>query len=59
MEINKTNIEQLRKEYGNAFYLLDSEQYRNNFIELRETFRKIYPNFNIAYSYNTNYTPKF
>ena len=59
MEINKTNIEQLRKEYGNAFYLLDSEQYRNNFIELRETFCKIYPNFNIAYSYKTNYTPKF
>lgn len=59
MEINKTKIEQLRKEYGNAFYLLDSEQYKNNFIELRETFRKIYPNFNIAYSYKTNYTPKF
>lgn len=59
MEINKTKIEQLRKEYGDAFYLLDSEQYRNNFLELRETFRKIYPNFNIAYSYKTNYTPKF
>lgn len=59
MEINKTKIEQLRKKYGNAFYLLDSEQYRNNFIELRETFRKIYPNSNIAYSYKTNYTPKF
>lgn len=59
MEINKIKIEQLRKKYGNAFYLLDSEQYRNNFIELRETFRKIYPNFNIAYSYKTNYTPKF
>lgn len=59
MEINKTKIEQLRKKYGNAFYLLDSKQYRNNFIELRETFRKIYPNFNIAYSYKTNYTPKF
>lgn len=59
MEINKTKIEQLRKKYGNAFYLLDSEQFRNNFIELRETFRKIYPNFNIAYSYKTNYTPKF
>lgn len=59
MEINKTKIEQLRKKYGYAFYLLDSKQYRNNFIELRETFRKIYPNFNIAYSYKTNYTPKF
>ena len=59
MEINRTKIEQLRKEYGDAFYLLDSEQYKNNFLELRDTFRKIYPNFNIAYSYKTNYTPKF
>ena len=51
-------IEQLRKEYGDAFYLLDSEQYRSNFIELCDTFRKIYSNFNIAYSYKTNYTPR-
>ena len=58
MEINKTMIEQLRKEYGDAFYLLDSEQYRSNFIELRDIFRKIYSNFNIAYSYKTNYTPR-
>ena len=59
MILNKQVISELRKEYGDAFYLLDSEQYRNNFIELRDTFRKIYPNFNIAYSYKTNYTPKF
>ena len=59
MILNKQIIGKLRKEYGDAFYLLDSEQYRNNFVELRETFRKIYPNFNIAYSYKTNYTPKF
>lgn len=59
MILNKQVINELRKEYGDAFYLLDSEQYRNNFLELRDTFRKIYPNFNIAYSYKTNYTPKF
>lgn len=59
MTINAQVIDALRKEYGDAFYLLDSEQYRTNFIELRDTFRKIYPNFNIAYSYKTNYTPKF
>ena len=59
MILNKQVIKELRKEYGDAFYLLDSEQYRNNFLELRDTFRKIYPNFNIAYSYKTNYTPKF
>lgn len=59
MILNKQVINELRKEYGDAFYLLDSEQYRNNFLELRDTFHKIYPNFNIAYSYKTNYTPKF
>ena len=59
MVINSTVIENLRKEYEEAFYLLDSEQFRTNFLELKEAFSSIYPNFNIAYSYKTNYTPKF
>ena len=59
MVINSTVIENLRKEYGEAFYLLDSAQFRTNFLELKEAFSAIYPNFNIAYSYKTNYTPKF
>lgn len=59
MIINKDVIGKLRAEYGDAFYLLDSEQFQKNFKELKETFGKIYPNFNIAYSYKTNYTPKF
>lgn len=58
MIINKHIIGELRKQYGEAFYLLDSEQYRRNIIELRDAFREIYHNFNIAYSYKTNYTPK-
>ena len=49
----------MRAEYGDAFYLLDSEQFKKNFQELKESFGKIYPKFNIAYSYKTNYTPKF
>lgn len=59
MIINKEVIGKLRAEYGDAFYLLDSEQFKKNFQELKSTFGKIYPNFNIAYSYKTNYTPKF
>ena len=51
MKIDKKIITNLREEYGDAFYLLDSEQFQKNFIELRDTFRSIYPNFNIAYSY--------
>ena len=59
MKVDKHIINNLRQEYGDAFYLLDSEQFKCNFNELRDTFRSIYPNFNIAYSYKTNYTPKF
>lgn len=58
MEINKTLITSLRAEYGEAFYLLDSAQFRKNFAELKTAFNNIYPNWNIAYSYKTNYTPK-
>lgn len=58
MVLNSNVMEGLRKEYGEAFYLLDSEQFRNNFLELKECFSAIYSNFNIAYSYKTNYTPK-
>lgn len=56
--MDKQIIEQLRTEYGEAFYLLDSAQFRKNFTELKTTFNNIYPNWNIAYSYKTNYTPK-
>ncbi len=58
MELNREVLAGLKKEYGDAFYLLDSEQFRSNFLELKECFSSIYPNFNIAYSYKTNYIPK-
>lgn len=58
MNISKQVIGELRAEYGEAFYLLDSLQFRNNFLELKDCFSKIYPDFNIAYSYKTNYIPK-
>lgn len=56
--MDKQIIEQLQAEYGEAFYLLDSAQFRKNFAELKTAFNNIYPNWNIAYSYKTNYTPK-
>lgn len=58
MQIAKENIKSLQAEYGEAFYLLDSAQFRKNFAELKAAFNGIYPNWNIAYSYKTNYTPK-
>lgn len=56
--MDKKLLEQLTATYGNAFYILDSEQFKSNFHELKNAFAKIYDNFNIAYSYKTNYTPK-
>lgn len=56
--MDKQIIKQLQAEYGEAFYLLDSAQFRKNFLELKTVFNDIYPNWNIAYSYKTNYTPK-
>ncbi len=55
-----TNIQmtELTQKIGDAFYILESRQFRQNYNELKNEFTKIYPNFNIAYSYKTNYTPK-
>lgn len=58
MVIEKNVINLLRTQFGESFYLLDSHKFRKNFLELKEVFCSIYPNFNIAYSYKTNYTPK-
>lgn len=58
-QLSNKIINDLRRDYGDAFYLLDSEQFRKNYLELKDAFATIYPNFNIAYSYKTNYTPRF
>lgn len=57
-DLNAGRLRQLKEEFGEAFYILDSEQFKKNFVELKEAFSYIYPHFNIAYSYKTNYTPK-
>ena len=56
--INKENLLNLVKEFGESFYLLDSDVFINNYNELLSSFRNYYPNTNIAYSYKTNYIPK-
>ncbi len=57
-ELKSELLSELTERFGNAFYLLGSSQFRQNFIELKKAFTDFYPNFNIAYSYKTNYTPK-
>ncbi len=57
MILNYEKLNEMATSYGDAFYLLDTEQFRKNYHELKAAFTEIYPNFNIAYSYKTNYTP--
>ena len=57
-KITKQNLLQLAENYGDSFYLLDSVQFLKNYSELKSAFQVIYPHFNIAYSYKTNYVPK-
>lgn len=55
------SIEQVRKlirEYGSPLYVFHATEFEINYLELLNTFRNIYPKYNIAYSYKTNYTPK-
>lgn len=56
--MNDIQMKHLQDSIGDAFYILDSYQFKQNFLELKSEFKKLYPNFNIAYSYKTNYIPK-
>lgn len=51
-------LNSLSDRFGNAFYLLESVSFEQNYNELTGAFKAYYPKFNIAYSYKTNYTPK-
>lgn len=58
MQLNKEILKSLREEFGDAFYLLDCGQVKNNYMELKEAFTAAYHKVDIAYSYKTNYIPK-
>lgn len=56
--LNWPLFNKLEKEYGDSFYILNLEAFRQNYNGFLEAFREIYPKTNIAYSYKTNYIPK-
>ena len=57
MKLESIALRKWAKRFDGAFYLLDTELFCQNLCELKNAFVAIYPNFNIAYSYKTNYTP--
>jgi len=58
LSLTWNTLNALKNIYGESFYLLDLEKFKKNYNEFIKSFRKIYPNSFIAYSYKTNYTPK-
>ena len=48
---------ELLKTYGSPLYVFDQQGFIDNYQALLKCFRLIYPKYNIAYSYKTNYTP--
>ncbi len=60
MKLSRKIIEKIIHEQdSDSFYILDSIKFENNFDVLLNAFRQYYPNTNIAYSYKTNYIPRF
>lgn len=47
----------LCKEIDTPFYIFDEKGFVNNYNLLEKTFKSIYPDYQISYSYKTNYTP--
>lgn len=58
MKISWQTLQRLEREYGDSFYILDIRKFEDNYKEFLTSFREIYSNSNIGYSYKTNYTPK-
>lgn len=58
MNLGWNALEQLSKEAGESFYLLDLQRLRQNYTDFRGAFRVHYPKTQLAYSYKTNYTPR-
>ena len=59
MQLNRDILENIENKVGSSFYILDLEQYEENYNKLLNSFRAYYPNTKIAYSYKTNYVPSF
>jgi len=57
MILSLEQILNIEKKFCSPFYLFDEKGFVDNFNALQDSFRRIYPWYQIAYSYKTNYTP--
>lgn len=56
--MDKSTIESLVGEYGSPLYVFRKDRLVSDYIRLRDAFQQIYPKYQVAYSYKTNYAPR-
>jgi diaminopimelate decarboxylase len=56
--MNWDRLQRIADEVGDSFYIFDSDKFTNNIKSLTDSFRNIYNNSHLGYSYKTNYTPE-
>jgi len=59
VHLSRKILDLISKEYGSSFYLLDSVRFEENYNNLYKAFNGFYDETIIAYSYKTNYIPRF
>lgn len=50
-------IKELINKVPSPFYIFDEQGFIDNYKHIENTFKAVYPNYRISYSYKTNYTP--
>ncbi len=57
MKNSSLSVYEMTEQFGSPLYVFDEGAFVENYTHLLNAFRSIYPKYNIAYSYKTNYTP--
>ena len=53
----KEKINELVAKYGSPLYVFQKEEFVKNYLHFEKCFKNLYPKYQLAYSYKTNYTP--
>ena len=59
MKLSRSFLDHVAIDHGPSFYLLDAPRFQDNFTRLTAAFRAHYTQTTIAYSYKTNYVPRY
>ena len=55
--IDHDALNNIINKYPTPFYIFDKIAFIQNYKQLEKSFKTVYPNYQISYSYKTNYTP--